>query len=155
MHDVPLPVGREREPGAGVDVSAGGLMAVGDLKKTAVLLALAPDQVLEIVEQGSEGGSVAAAVGGLAPLSYMAQLVDDEEPDRRLSRSLLRGIMAIAVFKERDEAKGVLQIASQLGMSGSTTHRYLNTLVEAGLLERDPRTRKYQLAASLRHKSDS
>ncbi len=37
-------------------------------------------------------------------------------------------------------------MASQLGMSPSTTHRYVSTLVEFGLLERSPRTRKYRLA---------
>jgi DNA-binding IclR family transcriptional regulator len=31
-------------------------------------------------------------------------------------------------------------------MSPSTTHRYLSTLLAVGLLEQDPRTRRYQVA---------
>jgi DNA-binding IclR family transcriptional regulator len=31
-------------------------------------------------------------------------------------------------------------------MSPSTTHRYISTLLAVGLLEQDPRSRRYQLA---------
>jgi len=34
---------------------------------------------------------------------------------------------------------------SQLGMSPSTKHRYMTTLSAVGLLEQDPRTRRYRL----------
>jgi DNA-binding IclR family transcriptional regulator len=37
-------------------------------------------------------------------------------------------------------------VAHELEMGASTTHRYISTLVEVGLLERDPVSRKYRLA---------
>jgi hypothetical protein len=67
--------------------------------------------------------------------------------DRRLSRSLLRGLSVLTCFNGQGESRGIIDLAGQLDMSPSTTHRYVTTLVELGLLERCPKTRKYRLAA--------
>ncbi|HTR89314.1 MAG TPA: helix-turn-helix domain-containing protein [Solirubrobacteraceae bacterium] len=64
--------------------------------------------------------------------------------DPRMSRSLLRGLSILTCFGPEGEPRGVVEIAQTLGMSPSTTHRYTLTLVELGLLERCPRTRKYR-----------
>jgi hypothetical protein len=66
--------------------------------------------------------------------------------DPRLSRSLLRGLSILTCFGPGREERGILELAGELGMSPSTTHRYVATLVELGLLERCPRSRKYRLA---------
>jgi hypothetical protein len=63
----------------------------------------------------------------------------------RLSRSLLRGLSLLTCFGPDGESRGIVEIAGELGMSPSTTHRYAFTLVELGLLERCPETRKYRL----------
>jgi len=39
-------------------------------------------------------------------------------------------------------------VAAQLELSASTTHRYMSTLLAAGLLEQDPRTRRYRVPSS-------
>ena len=65
--------------------------------------------------------------------------------DPRLSRSLLRGLSILTCFGPDGDSRGIVEIAEELGMSPSTTHRYALTLVELGLLERCPRTRKYRL----------
>jgi hypothetical protein len=71
----------------------------------------------------------------------------DHDGDARLSRSLLRGLSILTCFRPGREERGILELASELGMSPSTTHRYVATLVELGLLERCPRSRKYRLAS--------
>jgi hypothetical protein len=65
--------------------------------------------------------------------------------DPRLSRSLLRGLSILTCFGPDGGSRGIVEIAADLGMSPSTTHRYALTLVELGLLERCPDTRKYRL----------
>ncbi len=65
--------------------------------------------------------------------------------DPRLSRSLLRGLSILTCFGPDGNPRGIVEIAEELGMSPSTTHRYALTLVELGLLERCPTTRKYSL----------
>lgn len=73
-----------------------------------------------------------------------------ENADRRLSRSLLRGLSILTCFESPARSRGIVEMASELGMSPSTTHRYALTLVELGLLERCPDTRKYRLPARVR-----
>ena len=63
----------------------------------------------------------------------------------RLSHSLFRGLLILALFISGEEGRGVVEVARQLGLSPSTTHRYMTTLVAFGLLVQDPATRKYRL----------
>jgi len=63
----------------------------------------------------------------------------------RLSHSLFRGLLILALFISGEEGRGVVDVARQLGLSPSTTHRYITTLVAFGLLVQDPTTRKYRL----------
>jgi hypothetical protein len=65
--------------------------------------------------------------------------------DPRLSRSLLRGLSILTCFGPDGGSRGIVELAGDLGMSPSTAHRYALTLVELGLLERCPKTRKYRL----------
>ncbi|HEY4452225.1 MAG TPA: helix-turn-helix domain-containing protein [Solirubrobacteraceae bacterium] len=65
--------------------------------------------------------------------------------DQRLSRSLLRGLSILTGFAPDGAPRGIVELAGELGMSPSTAHRYALTLVELGLLERCPQTRKYRL----------
>jgi hypothetical protein len=65
--------------------------------------------------------------------------------DPRLSRSLMRGLSILTGFGPDGGARGIVELAGDLSMSPSTAHRYALTLVELGLLERCPKTRKYRL----------
>lgn len=79
---------------------------------------------------------VASRLSGYMPIGAV---------DPRLSRSLLRGLSLLTCFGPSGGSRGIVEIAEELGMSPSTTHRYALTLVELGLLERCPKTRKYRL----------
>ncbi|HYB24928.1 MAG TPA: helix-turn-helix domain-containing protein [Solirubrobacteraceae bacterium] len=64
----------------------------------------------------------------------------------RLSHSLFRGLLILALFISGGDGRGVVEVARELGLSPSTTHRYMSTLVAFGLLVQDPTTRKYRLS---------
>jgi DNA-binding MarR family transcriptional regulator len=66
--------------------------------------------------------------------------------DQGLSRSLLHGLLVLACFPQDGGDLGVTELAHRLGMNASTAHRYASTLLRAGLLARDPDTRRYRLA---------
>jgi hypothetical protein len=68
-----------------------------------------------------------------------------DSADPRLSRSLLRGLSLLTRFGPKGEARGIVELAHDVGMSPSTTHRYAATLVAFGLLEQCPKSRKYRL----------
>jgi hypothetical protein len=86
--------------------------------------------------QDPDGVDEKSQVGGYLPIG---------PPDPRLSRSLLRGLSLLTCFDHEGSARGIVEIAHDAGMSPSTAHRYASTLVELGLLERDPKSRKYRL----------
>ncbi|HTC59202.1 MAG TPA: IclR family transcriptional regulator [Solirubrobacteraceae bacterium] len=62
----------------------------------------------------------------------------------RYSQSLERGLAILGCFKPERPVLGIADIADDLGMSRSTTHRYAITLVALGLLEQGA-SRKYRL----------
>lgn len=62
----------------------------------------------------------------------------------RLSRSLLSGLLVLAAFPANRSFVGNAEMAAKLGMTLTTTHRYISTLLAVGLVERDPNTRKYR-----------
>jgi hypothetical protein len=103
-----------------------------------IAITLSPAQIDDVVRAAtqSRAPSVSKLLGGFVP-------VDTVDP--RLSRSLQRGLSILACFGADGEARGLLELARDLEMSPSTTHRYASTLVELGLLERCPKSRKYRL----------
>jgi IclR family transcriptional regulator, pca regulon regulatory protein len=62
----------------------------------------------------------------------------------RYSQSLERGLAILAAFSQQRPVLGIADIADALGMSRSTTHRYVITLVALGYLEQGA-SRKYRL----------
>jgi hypothetical protein len=87
-------------------------------------------------EEAAKGAEGDRPRGGYMPADYV---------DRRLSRSLMRGLSILTCFGPDGGARGIVELAGDLRMSPSTAHRYALTLVELGLLERCPKTRKYRL----------
>jgi IclR family pca regulon transcriptional regulator len=64
--------------------------------------------------------------------------------ETRYSQSLERGLAILACFNAERQLLGIADIADELGMSRSTTHRYVLTLTKLGYLKQDTR-RKYRL----------
>ncbi|HEY4809921.1 MAG TPA: IclR family transcriptional regulator [Solirubrobacteraceae bacterium] len=62
----------------------------------------------------------------------------------RYSQSLERGLAILTCFTPQRPVRGIADIADELGMSRSTTHRYMITLLELGYLEQGG-SRKYRL----------
>lgn len=70
------------------------------------------------------------------------KIPDLAEP--RYSQSLERGLAILECFTAGHPVLGIADIADRLGMSRSTTHRYVTTLVALGYLEQGAK-RKYRL----------
>jgi DNA-binding MarR family transcriptional regulator len=118
-----------------------------------IVLALSRSQVARVVRAASASGAPSTLLSGLdgsdastfsADVDELLSLADADE--RRLSRSLLSGLLVLACFPQDGSLLGVAQLARKLKMSPSATHRYISTLLTAGLLERDANTRRYRLA---------
>ena len=86
------------------------------------------------------------------PRTSSAKFAPDEGPawsipslrEPRFSQSLERGLAILGCFTPERPVLGIADIADELGMSRSTTHRYVITLVALGYLEQGA-ARKYRL----------
>jgi IclR family pca regulon transcriptional regulator len=65
--------------------------------------------------------------------------------ESRYSQSLERGLAILSCFTLERPICGISDIADDLGMSRSTTHRYMRTLVELGYLQQQTSSHKYHL----------
>lgn len=62
-----------------------------------------------------------------------------------LSQSLERGLAVLCAFTPDRPALGISELARELALTRSTTHRYVATLASLGFLEQDDSTQKYRL----------
>jgi hypothetical protein len=131
-------------------------------ERQSVSITLSTSQV-EAVMRAAAGGSAlgisALLADSLDPPSHrsspsaparaaVAPPADGEAVNRRLSQSLLRGLSLLRCFDDVGTPRGIVELARELDLSPSTTHRYAVTLVELGLLQRCPDSRKYRLPES-------
>lgn len=65
------------------------------------------------------------------------------------NRSLERGIEILRAFRPGSALLGNMELAERCGLSRSTVSRLTQTLVGAGFLQIDPRTRTYRLAPTV------
>lgn len=112
-----------------------------------VMLTLSSAQIEQVLRFATADGHADVAemlssdqLAGARERRYRALL-----DDRRLSRSLLAGLLVLTCFPPGGEM-GIADLARRLDMRTSTIHRYVSTLLAAGLLERDPVSRQYRLA---------
>jgi hypothetical protein len=118
-----------------------------------VNIELSKAQVDQVIRAAGQGGTMSVLLSALKDPSWTLALDSDEwafpaqMEDRRLSRSLLSGLLVLSCFPADGGYLGIAELARMLDMNTSTTHRYVTTLLAVGLLERDSATRRYRLAA--------
>ncbi len=93
---------------------------------------MSPTRKHESFETGTEPGEA----------DDLRQLPTLREP--KYSQSLERGLAILRCFTPQRSVLGIAEIADDVGMSRSTTHRYVITLVALGYLEQGA-SRKYRL----------
>jgi len=69
----------------------------------------------------------------------------DASRDGHFSQSLERGLAILSTFRSGRPLLGVSDLAREVGLSRSTTHRYVATLAALGYLHQDLPTKKYRL----------
>ncbi len=110
-----------------------------------VTIELTKAQIDRVLRESTEGEGVSGLLRGLADSGTLAERYEALSDSPRLSRSLLLGLLVLGSFPTDGRSLAVTDVAGRLGMSPSTTHRYMTTLLAVGLLEQDPRTRRYRL----------
>jgi DNA-binding IclR family transcriptional regulator len=75
----------------------------------------------------------------------MSKPLDPEHPGK-FSSSLVAGLSMLTCFTAEHPERGIADMAEELDLGRSTTHRYATTLVTLGYLEQDT-SRKYRLSS--------
>lgn len=104
---------------------------------------LNPGQVAKIVSAALAGSNVKESLSGSDDLGLLSTV---DLNDAQLSQSLLRGLAILAAMPRDGGWAANSEFAQRLQVSPSTAHRYLSTLVAAGLVEQNARTRRYRRA---------
>jgi hypothetical protein len=103
----------------------------------------------ESLQSGFSSSSSSSSRGPNLHDGHIRQALNDHyrslQGNRRLSRSLLAGLLVLSCFSPDGPELGIKEISDRLELNSSTVHRYVATLLAAGLLERDPDTRRYRL----------
>ncbi|MGO9761531.1 MAG: helix-turn-helix domain-containing protein [Solirubrobacteraceae bacterium] len=111
-----------------------------------VTITLTDWQVARVVE--SSAASVLAALPeGLAEFGQLQGAVLPLLDDTAFSRSTLRALLVLGAFPADGGERELTDVARELDLSPSTTHRYIGTWMAVGLLEQHPRSRRYRRAA--------
>jgi len=111
-----------------------------------VEIRLTSEQIAEVIRQSSNGGSVAALLGGLDVPLPSKEALEERLADPSTCRSLVLGLLLLFAFPSNGEPRGLGEVADNLRMPHSTAHRYVKTLAGMGLLEREPGRRGYRRA---------
>jgi hypothetical protein len=126
----------------------------GETDAGKVMIELSKSQVDQVVRGAGDGGTMSILLSALRDPDWTLAVGSDDwsypeqMEDRRLSRSLLAGLLVLSCFPADGGYLGIAELARMLDMNTSTTHRYVTTLLAVGLIERDPATRRYRIAAA-------
>jgi hypothetical protein len=107
-----------------------------------ISLTLTPGQVAQVLAAANRGAGQPPLLSGV---THPRDLVDSpllEDPN--IAKSLLLGLIVLVSFPPYGAYRANKDVALELNLAASTTHRYVRTLVAVGLLEQDPLTRRYR-----------
>jgi DNA-binding transcriptional ArsR family regulator len=110
-----------------------------------IAISLTPSQIGRVVRKAAGTGNVTALLAGRTNIEETLAHKPELLKSANISRSLLIGLIVLCSVPSDGSYIGVVDLSRRLGKSASTTHRYLATLVEVGLVEQN-RSRGYRLA---------
>jgi len=111
-----------------------------------VTVTLTDAQVARVLDEASGDAGLTALSAGLGDPQGLQSAVLALLDGDGYSRSTLRALLVLAAFPADGAERALTDIARQLALSASTTHRYVATWLAVGLLEQDPRSRRYRRA---------
>jgi hypothetical protein len=111
--------------------------------KRQLVIALTDAQVTEVVREASGGPRLAGLLAAAGDLEELRRAMVPLVGDPRLSHSALRAILVLAAFPADGGERELTDVGEALSLPPSTTHRYVRTWVALGLLEQNPRSRRY------------
>jgi DNA-binding MarR family transcriptional regulator len=107
-------------------------------------IALTDRQVAQVLREASHRARLASLLTQVDQLDELSSVALSLLDDSNLSRSTLRALLVLDALPADGGERELTDIARQLDVSASTTHRYIHTWMALGLVEQDPRSRRYR-----------
>jgi hypothetical protein len=111
-----------------------------------VLIALTVGQVAQVLREASGRPHLASQLPEMTELDVVSSAVLPLLEDVAYSRSALRALLVLNALPLDGSERELTDVAKEIGLSPSTTYRYIGTWMAVGLLEQDPRSRRYRRA---------
>jgi hypothetical protein len=111
-----------------------------------ISITLSDTQVAQVVRAARETPGLVTLLAGVSDLAEMRRVLGPLFSQTKGSHSTLRSLLVLAAFPADGGERELADVAKALDLSPSTTHRYVRTWTELGLLEQDPISRRYRRA---------
>jgi len=118
-----------------------------------VAVVLTDGQVREVVQSASGDAGFSELLLGVGRLEGLRARLGALLEDEKCSTTLLRALLVLGAFPVDGGERALVEVAREVGLAPATTHRYLYTWAELGVLVQDPRSRTYSRAAVERTRS--
>jgi hypothetical protein len=119
-----------------------------------VSIALTDGQVAHILRDASHRVHLTSLLAEVDELAVSSNAVLALLEDTNLSRSTLRALLVLDAIPPDGGERELTDIARQLDVSASTAHRYIHTWMALGLIEQNPRSRRYRRVQGRAHPVD-
>jgi hypothetical protein len=110
-----------------------------------IAIELSRSQIDQVIRAASRSAGASSLVTNLHESSTI-DIAAVARNNLRLSGSLLTGLAVLGLFPRDGSELTNADVARGLKIGVSTAHRYLTTLLAAGLLQRDPKSRRYSVS---------
>jgi hypothetical protein len=107
-------------------------------------IVLTDAQVAQVLREASRRAHLASLLSEVDQLDALSSIAGSLLEDSSLSRSTLRALLVLDALPPDGGERELTDIARQLDVSASTAHRYIHTWMALGLVEQDPRSRRYR-----------
>ncbi len=111
-----------------------------------VNITLTDGQVAQVLREASSGAGLSRLMSSIGDVEELRRVVQPLLDDVKCSRSTFRALLVLVAFPADGSEHDLSEVARRLELSPSTTHRYISTWMAVGLLEQDPRSRRYRRA---------
>jgi hypothetical protein len=129
----------------GVDVCWGVPWGLGvSVSDREVLIALTEGQVAQVVREASGREHPASVLPELGEVDVVSELVFPLLGDESYSRSVLRAVLVLNGLPLDGSTRELTDVARDVGIAPGATYRYMQTWRAVGLVEQDPRSRRYR-----------
>ncbi len=120
------------------------------MSKRSVYLRLKVESIVDPAQGDTMAGLAVLLSGridraGIPPIEVWEGRDRGETVESRISFSLVRGLVLLAHLAGGEPAS-LRDLTAALNLSEDAAHRYVLTLLEAGLVVQDPESRMYRLA---------